>query len=126
MMVFPLKQGVAIHPSVETRGLVFLGFWNYSGLLLTSEPLSRFKAGGSGSITAAFSGLSPCVAAQLQHPGPQRWLADLRAADARLPRINRGLTKGGQRVPSTRALVFYGVLSGRLHEGSPRRQAAWA
>jgi hypothetical protein len=29
-----------------------------------SEPLSRFKTGGSGGITAAFSRLSPCVAAQ--------------------------------------------------------------
>src|SRR5579862_1384056 len=45
-----------------------------------SEPLSRFKTGGSSSITAAFSGLSPHVAAQLQHPGPQHGLADLSQA----------------------------------------------
>src|SRR5215472_743559 len=36
-----------------------------------------------------------------------------------LTRINRRLTKGGQRLPSTRALVQGGVLSGRLHEGFP-------
>ena len=36
-----------------------------------------------------------------------------------LTRISRGLTKGGQRLPSTCALVLDGVLSGRLHEGFP-------
>jgi hypothetical protein len=41
------------------------------------EPLSRFEAGGSGRITAAFSGLSRGVAAWLQHPGSQPWLVDL-------------------------------------------------
>ena len=36
-----------------------------------------------------------------------------------LTRISRGLTKGGQHMPSTRALVQGGVLVGRLHEGFP-------
>src|SRR5689334_9629207 len=34
-----------------------------------TEPLSCLKAGGSGRITAASAGLSPRVAAWLQHPG---------------------------------------------------------
>src|SRR5215472_4033585 len=90
----------------------------------STEPLSRFKTGGAGGITAAFSGLSLGVSASRASPG----LASVSWPTFEPPtRVSLGSTGGRPKEDSrSRPLARWlegGVLSGRLHEGFPTRPA---